>query len=214
MANGITPNWGPGAAGFTPDPTSSPAMPPQSPTSIGGAASGQTDINSAFTQFVNANPQYASGGQAAIDAFGQKYPQYAGVIAWDPNRQVYESQGGYFTNLPGNPQGGWSLTPSGPDSGSGGGTVGGFGTFTPPTAEQAAGTPGFQFSFDQGQRAVQTGAAAKGDLLTGGTLKDLAQFGTGLASTTYQNTFKNALDTHNTQYGDLYNLAKLGQPAA
>lgn len=46
-------------------------------------------------------------------------------------------------------------------------------------------TPGYKFAFDEGQRAVQTSAASKGTLLTGGTLKALARFGTGLADQTY-----------------------------
>jgi hypothetical protein len=46
-------------------------------------------------------------------------------------------------------------------------------------------TPGYQFAFGEGQRAVQSSAAAKGTLLTGGTLKALAQYGTGVADQTY-----------------------------
>ncbi len=46
-------------------------------------------------------------------------------------------------------------------------------------------TPGYQFAFDEGQRAVQSSAAAKGTLLTGGTLKELARYGTGVADQTY-----------------------------
>lgn len=56
-----------------------------------------------------------------------------------------------------------------------------------------ASTPGYQFAFNEGQRAVQTSAAARGTLLTGGTLKALAKFGTGLADQTYDAATKRFL---------------------
>jgi len=54
-------------------------------------------------------------------------------------------------------------------------------------------TPGYQFAFSEGQRAVQTGAASKGTLLTGGTLKALARYGTGLADQTYNTAVSHRL---------------------
>ena len=51
--------------------------------------------------------------------------------------------------------------------------------------EALRGTPGYQFAFSEGQRGIQSSAAARGTLLTGGTLKALAQYGTGLADQTY-----------------------------
>jgi len=62
--------------------------------------------------------------------------------------------------------------------------------------------PGYNFRFDQGVRALQASAASKGTLLTGGTLKALADFGQGLASQEYQNAF-----------GRQYALANLGLQA-
>jgi hypothetical protein len=50
------------------------------------------------------------------------------------------------------------------------------------------GVPGYEFAFGQGQRAVQTSAAARGTLLTGGTLRELARYGTGIADQLYGNT--------------------------
>jgi len=80
-------------------------------------------------------------------------------------------------------------------------------TFQAPTAEQAAQTPGYQFAFDQGLQALDRGAAARGDVMGGGQLKAEQQFGTGLASQTYQQTFNNAL----TQYQQAYNQFQQGQ---
>lgn len=79
-----------------------------------------SDATSAFNAFVNGNPQYAGGGQAAIDAFGAADPAYKGIVAWDPRRSIYELPGGYDTNLPGG-TGGWSFTGTQPEGGGGGG---------------------------------------------------------------------------------------------
>jgi hypothetical protein len=72
--------------------------------------------------------------------------------------------------------------------------------FTAPTAAQAAATPGYQFQLQQGENAIQNSAAARGGLLSGGTLADLNNYAQGTASTNYQNTFSNAL----TQYQNAY----------
>lgn len=45
--------------------------------------------------------------------------------------------------------------------------------------------PGYQFAFNEGQRAVQSSAASRGTLLTGGTLKALTRYGTGVADQLY-----------------------------
>ena len=81
------------------------------------------------------------------------------------------------------------------------------GQFTAPTAEEAAATPGYQFALQQGLKGVEAGAAARGNLLTGGQQKALEQYGQGLASTTYQQSFNNAL----TQYQTAYNQFQQGQ---
>lgn len=49
-------------------------------------------------------------------------------------------------------------------------------------------TPGYQFNLEQGLRGVQSSAFAKGTGLTGGTLKALMQYGSGLADSTYGST--------------------------
>lgn len=74
------------------------------------------------------------------------------------------------------------------------------GTFTAPTAAQARATPGYQFALNQGEGAVNAGAAANGSLLTGGTLNAEQQFGQGLADTNYNTTYNQALQGYNTNY--------------
>lgn len=74
------------------------------------------------------------------------------------------------------------------------------GQFTAPTAAQAQATPGYQFALNQGENAVQSGAAANGSLLTGGTLNAEQQYGQGLANTNYNNVYNQALQSYNTNY--------------
>lgn len=50
-------------------------------------------------------------------------------------------------------------------------------------------SPGYQFRFGEGQRAVESGAAARGTLMSGGTLKDLVRFGDGVASQDFNQQF-------------------------
>lgn len=46
-------------------------------------------------------------------------------------------------------------------------------------------TPGYQFTLSEGLKGIQNSAAGRGTLLTGGTLKGMAQYATGLADQTY-----------------------------
>ena len=60
-------------------------------------------------------------------------------------------------------------------------------TFKPPTQEELAANPSYQFRLGQGQDALQRAAAAKGVLRTGGTLQDLLKYGQDYASQEYEN---------------------------
>jgi hypothetical protein len=64
-------------------------------------------------------------------------------------------------------------------------------------------SPGYQFQLDQGLRAVDAGAAAKGMLRSGATLKAEQAFGAGLADTDFT-----------SYYNRLFDLSKLGENAA
>ena len=63
-------------------------------------------------------------------------------------------------------------------------------------------TPGYQFVLSQGQKAVQSAAAARGLGVSGASLKGAATYATGLADNTYQNQFKIAQD----KFNDVINL--------
>jgi len=66
--------------------------------------------------------------------------------------------------------------------------VGGAGVGVNP--QNIADSPAYKFRFGQGQQAIERRAGANGTLLTGGTLKDLTEFGQGLASTEYGNEWQ------------------------
>jgi len=53
----------------------------------------------------------------------------------------------------------------------------------------------------QGLNAMQGSAAARGNLLTGGTMKDLNNYAQGMASTNYQQTYNNAFQNYLQNYG-------------
>lgn len=99
------------------------------------------------------------------------------------------------------------------------------GSFSAPTADQARQTPGYQFGLQQGEGALQAGAAANGTLLTGGMQNALDQYGQNYADTNYNNVYNQALQTYGTnyntwanqqasEYNKLASLAGMGQTTA
>lgn len=85
-----------------------------------------------------------------------------------------------------------------------------YGNFTAPTAEQAAQTPGYQFTQQQGLKAVQTSAAARGLGTSGAALKGASSYATGLADSTYNDVYNRALQTYNANantFNTNYNVA-------
>ena len=94
-------------------------------------------------------------------------------------------------------------------------------SFTAPTGVNMQNDPGYQFRMQQGQKALEQSAAARGGALGGGALKDLTQFGQNFGSNEYQNVYNRALSGfganlagYQTNLGGLENLAGLGLSAA
>lgn len=54
-------------------------------------------------------------------------------------------------------------------------------------------SPGYQFRFDEGRRAVEGSAASRGLLMSGGTLKDLTRFGQGVAAQDFNDQFNRTM---------------------
>lgn len=86
----------------------------------------------------------------------------------------------------------------------------------PVVMDQAAleNTPGYKFNLTQGLKAVQNGASARGLGTSGAALKGAATYATGLADSTYQNQFANAVTNQTNSYNRLLQLAGLGENAA
>lgn len=66
-------------------------------------------------------------------------------------------------------------------------------------------TPGYQFNLTQGLKSVQNSAAARGLGISGAAMKGASNFATGLADSTYQNQFNNAMQNQQAQFN--YGLA-------
>jgi hypothetical protein len=74
------------------------------------------------------------------------------------------------------------------------------GSFTAPTGLTEQNDPGYQARLQLGTQALQQSAAARGNVVTGGTANDLNQYAQNFATNDYQNVYNNALNTYNTNY--------------
>lgn len=73
--------------------------------------------------------------------------------------------------------------------------------------------PGYQFRLEEGQKALERSAAARGTLLGGGTLKALERYAQGTASEEYGAAFNRFRQDRADRFGMFYNLAGIGQRA-
>ncbi len=71
----------------------------------------------------------------------------------------------------------------------------------PTAADMMANDPGYQARLQTGEQAVQGSAAAKGSVLSGGTLKALNDYSQQFASNEYGNYFNQALQGYTTNTG-------------
>lgn len=87
---------------------------------------------------------------------------------------------------------------------------------TPVTMDQATleQTPGYQFNLSQGLKSTQNSAAARGLGNSGAALKGAASYATGLADSTYQQQYNNAVTNQTNTYNRLMGLVQTGQNAA
>jgi hypothetical protein len=72
--------------------------------------------------------------------------------------------------------------------------------FMLPTYEAALAEPGYQFRLESGRNALENAAAARGVLRTGGTLKDILEYGQNYGAQEYSNVFNRALQAYNAQF--------------
>jgi hypothetical protein len=109
-------------------------------------------------------------------------------------------------------------------SGAGGLGTGALTTPFQPTMAQLSQTPGYQFTLQQGLESVQNQTSAQGQgggVMPGGGLgasgpeaKGMAQYATGLASTTYQQQFQNYWNQLNNIYNMVSGVSSTGASAA
>jgi hypothetical protein len=83
--------------------------------------------------------------------------------------------------------------------------------YTPFGMAQFQADPGYGFRFEQGQKALERSAAARGGLISGNTGGALQQFGQGLASQEYQNAFNRYQTERSARLNPLQSLAGVGQ---
>lgn len=85
--------------------------------------------------------------------------------------------------------------------------------YTPFGMNQFQQDPGYAFRMQEGMKALERSAAARGGLLSGGMLKGAQQYGQGLASQEYMNAFNRYQAERNARLNPLQSLAGVGQTA-
>ncbi len=181
-----------------------------------GAPTDQNAIEQWFASMGVSDPKYwatQAMSKGGINDSGQYWVDLAkntgALPGGQPQSQTGQAGGYGAAGALGAGLGGDLLTPYG-------------GQFTAPTGTD---DPGFQFAVQEGQKGIERSAAAKGTLLTGGTLKDLAGYTTGAALQNYDQAYNRANKTFQTNYdvfrnnqtdpfNKLYQTSNLGLNAA
>ncbi len=86
--------------------------------------------------------------------------------------------------------------------------------YTPFGMEQFQADPGYGFRLSEGQKALERSAAARGNLLSGGTGKALTRYGQEMGSQEYQNAFNRYQAERQARLNPLQSLAGVGQTAS
>lgn len=165
----------------SPSATANPGI--QSPTGITGGPINVGQFQAPATPgTVTGQPGQVpiQGGNTINQGGSAQVPQVAG--APDPNATGTAAPGGF-----GSLATGWNQT------------------FSSPTAVTEQNDPGYMFRLQQGQTALENSAAARGNLLTGGTAKAETDFAQNDASNEYQNVYNRSLQNYNTNYNTFTN---------
>lgn len=94
------------------------------------------------------------------------------------------------------------------------GPTGEFGSLAKPFGmDQFEADPGYAFRQSEGMKALERSAAARGNLLSGSTLKGVQRFGQDLASQEYQNAFNRYQIERSARLNPLQSLMGAGQSA-
>jgi Chaperone of endosialidase len=74
--------------------------------------------------------------------------------------------------------------------------------------------PGYQFRMQEGQKAIERGAAARGGLMGGRALKEISRYGQDFASNEYNNAYNRVNNDRDQRFNKLSSLAGVGQTSA
>lgn len=74
--------------------------------------------------------------------------------------------------------------------------------------------PGYAFRLSEGFKALERSAAARGTVLSGGTLRELARYNQGFASNEFQNVFNRFQAERARRFNQLASISGLGQTTA
>ncbi len=74
--------------------------------------------------------------------------------------------------------------------------------------------PGYDFRLSEGAKALERSAAARGTVLSGGTLKQLARYNQDFASNEFGNAYNRFQSNRATRFNQLASIAGLGQTTA
>lgn len=85
--------------------------------------------------------------------------------------------------------------------------------YTPFGMQQFQQDPGYAFRMQEGMKALERSAAARGGLLSGSMLKGAQRYGQDLASQEYMNAFNRYQAERNARLNPLQSLAGVGQTA-
>ena len=86
------------------------------------------------------------------------------------------------------------------------------GSFDPKNFEFKA-DPGYQWRLDQGQKAIERGAAARGNLFSAGTQAAIGSYGQEFASNEYDRAYQRNASGQNARFSALASVAGTGQRA-
>lgn len=86
--------------------------------------------------------------------------------------------------------------------------------YTPFTMQQFQADPGYAFRLQEGLKALERSAAARGGLLSGATLRGVQDYGQGLASQEFTNAFNRYQAERAARLNPLQSLAGMGQSTA
>ncbi len=81
------------------------------------------------------------------------------------------------------------------------------------TADDFQKDPGYDFRMQEGQKALERSAAARGGLQSGGMMKALSRYGQGFASNEYNNAYNRFNSDRDRRFNRLSSLAGIGQTA-